>query len=90
MSYNFPNERLTNSKFSLFGFANNFTEISFVSILHENIQVLLSTVKKTLMKTNDIWMVQWGKDSDLICSVAFLVIAKAKTFYLNNGMIYFF
>lgn len=42
------------------------------------------------MEPHDVGMVQWGKDSDLIGGVIFLIVAEAKAFDLNEKGVTFF
>lgn len=85
MGNNFPNQRFANSKSLLFCFVDNFAKISFVSVFHENVKVFLRTVKKTLMETDNIGMVQRCQYSDFVGGIVLLVIAKAKTFDFFHG-----
>ena len=90
MSNDFPNQWLTDSESLLFGLIDDFTQISFISVFHENVDVLFWTVKETFVKSDNIGMIQGGKDSYLIGGIIFFIIAKAKTLDLNKMETTFF
>jgi len=90
MSDYFPDDWFADSKSLLFSLIDDFAKISFACILHEYVNVLLGTVKETLLETDNVGMIQRSQYSDFVCGVILFIIAKAKTFDLNRLILTFF
>ena len=90
MGDDFPDEGFTDSESFLFGLIDDFAEVAFVGVLHEDVNVLFGAVKETLLESDDVGVIKRGEDSDLIGGVIFFVVAKAKTFDLHKMGITFF
>ena len=90
MSDDFPDEGFADSEPFLFGLIYDFAQVTFVGILHEDVNVLFGAVEKTLLEPYDVRVIQGGKDPDLIGSIIFFIVAKSKTFDLSKMGITFF